>query len=387
MKGGRLIDEGGYGCVFHPGYRCASNGSTNTKNQPRTTKLINKIQSSNHTSRNEFHIGKKIKDIPQSFQYFEPILHQCPVQFQSLHEKEIQKCSILQQNRDSSSNNFVMMTMNYVKGVYPNEWISSISSQYQMKYLHKFIHHLLEGLVKLQDAHIVHHDIKNDNILVRKSGNPVMIDFGLSIDMSFIENHNDNDTTPSSIQIPSSIEHFIFYAPSYELWTPELQVLGYIFDNSIHKTKNKTSDSTHKPTHKSTHNSTHIDIETIPNVSLSRKQVNEIVKYSTKSFEALVESKFITRYQSNLTDTLDEYRRMDTRQLVKHCLQMWNTWDVYSVAQLLLELILSLHKRQLLYTNEEFNTLVEWILYGLHPTRRPDAVEWLDQFKLLTRNV
>ena len=54
MEGGKLLAEGGYGCVFSPGINC--NGSMMT-----TKKYVSKIQPFDKSAKNEIEIGKIIK--------------------------------------------------------------------------------------------------------------------------------------------------------------------------------------------------------------------------------------------------------------------------------------------------------------------------------------
>ena len=52
MKGGKLLSEGGYGCVFFPSINC--NGSS-----MKTKKYVSKIQKYDKSAKNEIKIGKK----------------------------------------------------------------------------------------------------------------------------------------------------------------------------------------------------------------------------------------------------------------------------------------------------------------------------------------
>ena len=67
MNGGKLLAEGGYGCVFLPGMNCKGELLT-------TQKYVSKIQKFDNSARNEIEIGKLIQKIPNYSNYFSPII-------------------------------------------------------------------------------------------------------------------------------------------------------------------------------------------------------------------------------------------------------------------------------------------------------------------------
>ena len=70
MKGGKLLAEGGYGCVFTPGINC--DGSV-----MKTKKYVSKIQRYDSSARNEIRIGKKIQELNGFEDHLAPILKYC----------------------------------------------------------------------------------------------------------------------------------------------------------------------------------------------------------------------------------------------------------------------------------------------------------------------
>ena len=56
MKGGKLLAEGGYGCVFLLGINCDGTSMTSKK-------YVSKIQRLNNSAKNEIEIGKIIQEI------------------------------------------------------------------------------------------------------------------------------------------------------------------------------------------------------------------------------------------------------------------------------------------------------------------------------------
>ena len=55
MKGGKLLSEGGFGCVFNPSMKC--NGESDSEKQ------VSKIQRYDNSAKNEIDIGKMLIEI------------------------------------------------------------------------------------------------------------------------------------------------------------------------------------------------------------------------------------------------------------------------------------------------------------------------------------
>lgn len=70
MTGGRVIGEGGFGCVLRPAIRCDGK-------ERKGDKYITKIQLESETSDREINIGKLVKKIPLSKKHFAPIVSSC----------------------------------------------------------------------------------------------------------------------------------------------------------------------------------------------------------------------------------------------------------------------------------------------------------------------
>ena len=66
LSGGKLIAEGGYGCVFSPGINC--NGTI-----MKTKKYVSKIQRYDSSARNEIKIGKKLEELSGFEDHFVPV--------------------------------------------------------------------------------------------------------------------------------------------------------------------------------------------------------------------------------------------------------------------------------------------------------------------------
>ena len=67
-----LLSQGGFGCIYYPGIDCNGN---NLKNK----KFVSKLQVKNISSDNEIEIGNEIKKIKKYYQFFLPIIENCPI--------------------------------------------------------------------------------------------------------------------------------------------------------------------------------------------------------------------------------------------------------------------------------------------------------------------
>ena len=69
QEGGKLISEGGYGCVYYPHLDCSLKESTTNKDE-----YISKVQRYNDAAKNEINIGNIVKTIKNYKNFFAPII-------------------------------------------------------------------------------------------------------------------------------------------------------------------------------------------------------------------------------------------------------------------------------------------------------------------------
>jgi hypothetical protein len=177
-----MIGEGGYGCVYL-GNQCEDTSQG-------VSKVVNR-----RAALREIANGKRIRKIPNYQNFFVPIESSCVVH----STKFKQKCRALRQ-----SDEYVVMTMPAIRTV-PisfdrNAFIAT-----------------LPHLSKLIKAKMIHFDLKIENVLFTPS--PLIIDFGISIDMKKVyENLSTN---------------FYVYSPSQYEWPIEAHLLCYMMDRPL----------------------------------------------------------------------------------------------------------------------------------------------------------
>lgn len=200
----QLLSQGGFGCVYHPGIKC--NGNTDKK------KYVSKLQINDYTAVNEVQIGKTIKTIANYKLFFLPIIDYCKINATELDSELIQKCNTLHEKT-----NLVLMKMNYMKNKSFFDYItkSAVPSKIFSQLIDKYLY-LLNSIELLNNKNIVHYDLKDENILLDvKNDNPIIIDFGISLDM--------NEYNQDYVE-----DFFYVYAPEYYIWSFDIHLISFL---------------------------------------------------------------------------------------------------------------------------------------------------------------
>lgn len=210
----KLLEQGTFGCIFKPGISC--NGQIQPNN-----KFITKIQSSKSTSRREFEIGKLIKTIPNYARYFAPIIDSCEVDISAITGTEIDKCNFIKENKENKENslkfesNTIKYAGEYTLIGYFQHKRNKLSDKKILQKIDIGHNQLLTALTLLNTNNIVHYDLKQNNIMCKKTGVTTIIDFGLSF--------NTNDLT-----VDNYSEYFYVYGPQYVPWCIDIHIISKI---------------------------------------------------------------------------------------------------------------------------------------------------------------
>ena len=222
-QGGKLLAEGGYGCVFIPGINCDGSIMSNKK-------YISKIQRFDDSAKNEIEIGRIVQNIGGFEDHFSPVLKFCNIDIAKVKDKEISKCTIL---KKKATKKFIVMKLRYVEG---NDFMDYLINQKNSVQLVSNIilsyNHLLKSVSMLIEKQILHYDLKGTNILFdMEKETPILIDFGLSVQISNIDFDDNLQTLMNNLK-----NIFYVYAPEYSIWSLEIHYLSYI----LHKNKEPT---------------------------------------------------------------------------------------------------------------------------------------------------
>ena len=103
----KLIDQGGFGCVFYPGFNCKGNVTKSAGN------VVTKLQRNTFNAQNEIYIGTFIKSIQYYQLFFIPVTKSCSIGLASLDKQSIAKCNIISDNDP----NYLLMEIPYIKNI------------------------------------------------------------------------------------------------------------------------------------------------------------------------------------------------------------------------------------------------------------------------------
>lgn len=173
LSGGKLLDQGLYGCVFVPSLKCKL-GTEQRLSKDEDTQFdgLSKLIPEDD-AKQEFQISKRIHRIPFYKQYFavtESMCNPSPIQ----KEPDIEDCNVIKDNDDFPY--MRLLRMPYSGKPLHNVALSSTTFQ-----LRAFAIHIIAGGALMNLFGIVHRDLHQGNVLVDSHNVPRIIDFNLSI--------------------------------------------------------------------------------------------------------------------------------------------------------------------------------------------------------------
>jgi hypothetical protein len=173
MKGGKVLGQGGYGCVIQPAIMCKNNDDPKNK-VSKIIRMDELSQEERDELDEEFHLSQKFKKIDKKHEYFLGGIDKCTFKSSKVPTKDLKNCKF-PTNKEIDIMNIIMTI---------GEDFGKIAKKLKTPDLLKAISHLLIGARKsLIDLDIVLLDIKSDNILFVKDKknkeliHPVFIDF------------------------------------------------------------------------------------------------------------------------------------------------------------------------------------------------------------------
>ena len=312
----KLIEQGGFGCIFYPGIECDGSISKNPK-------YISKLHKKNYHVVNEYNIGKMVSKIPLYEYYFAPTVSMCNIDIAKIDKRERDMCRVI--SREKSNSKFVIMKMPYVKNVSLVKYITNpnIDKKEIVTYIMDSYKSLLHSLKILNLNGIVHFDFKLPNLLIDiKTKNPIIIDFGLSIPV--------NDIEPKTYS-----KYFYTHNAAYYIWCIDIHIINYV----IHVNSTLTYDEL---------------------VALIDTNIN-----ANQALHMFSES-FIKRYRELTISTYKKYADMPAENIVKELVKNYNTWDNYSLSILFLSMI-SCISYEGFTDNKLIKDFSEILLLNIHP--------------------
>ena len=400
-----LISAGSFGCVYSPTILCNGNFSTAKSQQNKITKL----QIANFNALNEDNLGKYIKSNVHHYTYLFGVLtmkcKQKKILSMNLHKKIQKECPILKDknpnnNKDKdkdkdiynsiSNEHIVLLEGNKIKGVdIINDIILhhsiSLTKDKHVVFLSYFVNtysYLLNSIRILNQHHIVHMDLKSDNILMdMKKKVPIIIDFGIS----FFSHQVNNDILN---------EIFYIYAPEYILWCPEIHFLNYI----IHE-RNKLMNESKEEIIKTFVEDIMYENTIIFNYIMEgdiqvKKHASDNNNDNNNNDNNNLKAKYKKNLIQYLREIFDNTIHLDNPLKLYESMSMYSkTWDMYSISLLFLKLfrhpkIYFKYNIDTSYTNEPVEIVYNKLIQSLSsdPRERPKVEEMIYVMDILYQN-
>lgn len=166
ITGGKLLDKGGYSCIFDPPLRCK--GSKTMKSHGH---MISKLMT-NEDSETEWKISELIRKIPLWKNYFAVSESICELGLNQVDGDLKTKCELIKYINPSQLR---ILQMPYAGKPLQNYTLRSDFN------LMAFMTHILEAGALLVLNNVIHFDLHVGNILINNNGVPRIIDFNLSL--------------------------------------------------------------------------------------------------------------------------------------------------------------------------------------------------------------
>jgi serine/threonine protein kinase len=221
----KLLSQGGFGCVYYPGIRCANKKDDENVGDDMG-KYVSKLQRANFNSINEANIGLRVKQNSLYKYFFLPVVSECPVKmasFSKTNEDLVSKCEVIK-DIDKA---YTLMKIPYAnnKPIIEEIFDDVRNKKHVVVSMLESYTHLLKGVQIMIDMDVVHFDLKSDNVLYDSDMNHAnIIDFGLSIPIDKLPNKNYDDKKYYELMK----EYFYLYAPEYYVWPIEVHVINYL---------------------------------------------------------------------------------------------------------------------------------------------------------------
>lgn len=359
----KLINSGAFGCIYKPSLTCKGNVGS--------AKYITKIQKSERSIKNEINISKQIRKISGYVRYFAPVLKYCTVKIKKDRINDMKKCELFENNttQEIKNTSYASMKTRYVGDYDLSAYLLSNNITTFVPELLRTHVHLLKAIHKLVANHILHFDLKYNNIIFDKELNtPIIIDFGQSF-------NTDELNTDEQL----STAFFIY--DQYDYWNMDILICNYIFQ------KVKT------PTAK-TKLVTEAEIDNIWDVFMygiepknnpetnTKKIVSEIFRYSN-----LQNPQKINDIKTRFNEYLNLFINKRTWwELFEDLMKYSSTWDCYSLSVIYLNVLDDIFLSnpnlygKILNSSEgklaKFIELMETVIYSA-PNNRPSIKQLL----------
>ena len=266
----------------------------------------------------ELEIGKQVVKIPNYEKYYSPLLDSCNVSLAQINHDDIDKCDLMQKLEGSKglleekdqSEYFTTMTK-YIKGQTLTNYIDASQTR-PLNNKMFYIYTCLIKSVELLNAHgIVHFDLSERNIIVDTTDRPIIIDYGMSIEINKVKTaeqykyefgHYSYLKEPEVPEVPENQVDF------YEPWCIEIIFLMHL-NQETNETNFLVDDQ---------------DIKTLINLSdqyIDLLNLEEM--YFTKDE--------IAKHKESKIKLCESFKGKTAHTVSEELLKTHNKWDIYAI--------------------------------------------------------
>jgi hypothetical protein len=328
METSELINQGGFGCLYHPGMECS--GKT-MEDRRYATKLV--VQ--DDVADNEVAVGDIVKGIVNYGVNFVPVVGTCTVRLDKVRRHNptaLNKCDIVPKTKTKKGDKFMLMKMPYIDSLYFYDYIDGMGDNKKkiISCIFDTYSYLIESIERLVEHEVVHYDINMRNILVNlKTDTPIIIDFGLSIPIKRFEpgDKGNNDAVWAT--------YFYKCSPEYYVWPLEAHVINFLQNVSDTLTRD--------------------DVVTICETYVN---ANAALRIFSKGFRA--------RYLKACIEQCEQWIGVERGTARAGLMKGWPTWDNYSLSIEYLQIIGFISQNGFA-DNHLIIQYVELLLANVHP--------------------
>ena len=323
MADAELINQGAYGCLYHPGIEC--NGKT-LKDVQYATKLV--VQ--DEVAENEVEVGNIVMKILNYGVNFVPVVDTCPVQLGKVRRHNplaLRKCEVAETG--TRKKRFILMKMPYIDSLYFYDYIGTMRENKKkiISCIFDTFSYLIESIGRLVEHDVVHYDLKLENILINlKTDTPIIIDFGLSIPIKRLQ-------TDASFWKT----YFYKYSPQYYVWPLEAHIINFLQNESA---------------------SGALTRDALESICETFVNANSALRIFSKGFRV--------RYLKACIEQWEPLVGVSPNAACETLVQGWATWDNYSLSVAYLQ-ILEFISSNGFTNNRLIIQYVELLLLNVHP--------------------
>ena len=369
-----MLGKGTFGCAYEPDMPCPNEVQSK---KGKGKKFISKIQHKSKGSDREEHLGQRIMEIPKYDTMFAPIISSCDVKIeeiiQEIDRSNVDKCDVMTKDMKTDPNvQYRSYKMKFAGKQTLVKYIMSIATKSPKKLVKRILEtqlYLLKSIDKLTQLTppVVHYDLKDNNIMYDdKLGVPILIDFGLSIEVE----------PDAEYDHKTMLQRYYVYYPKYTPWCIEIVLLSYIVQKVVANTPQKIKI-----------NITDEDIITLKDICTQFISDSDLFNLGSE-----FSTEELAKYTEGLHAMIQGYLGQSWETLVHGLEKGYSTWDNYALAVIyyffLYDIIISNKIQSMII--DKYKSILKKIIWGV-PNKtenyRPSNTDTLKELKSLSQTI